>query len=72
MRKHIRTRRLSEVRQLGIDRVIDFRFGEGETAYHVFVEFYAAVSISLIFFFFFFFWCKGKSVTLNLSLFVPG
>ena len=46
MRKHIRTRRLSEVRQLGIDRVIDFRFGEGETAYHVFVEFYAAVSIS--------------------------
>jgi predicted ribosome quality control (RQC) complex YloA/Tae2 family protein len=47
LRKHLRTRRLNHVRQLGIDRVVDFEFGAGETAYHVIVEFYAGGNIIL-------------------------
>ena len=45
LRKHIRTRRLTNVRQLGVDRIIDFEFagvGEG-TTYHIIAEFYASV-----------------------------
>jgi len=47
IRKHIRTRRLTDVRQLGVDRVIDFEFGgigEGKT-YHIIAEFYASGNI---------------------------
>ncbi|CAG8694233.1 12579_t:CDS:10, partial [Cetraspora pellucida] len=45
--KHIRTRRLTDVRQLGVDRIIDFEFagiGEGIT-YHIIAEFYASGNI---------------------------
>jgi predicted ribosome quality control (RQC) complex YloA/Tae2 family protein len=45
LRKHIRTRRLTNVRQLGVDRIVDFEFagiGEG-TTYHIIAEFYASV-----------------------------
>jgi hypothetical protein len=31
------------VRQLGVDRVVDFTFGAGETAYHLILEMYAQV-----------------------------
>jgi predicted ribosome quality control (RQC) complex YloA/Tae2 family protein len=31
LRKHLRTKRLSGLRQLGVDRVIDLKFGENET-----------------------------------------
>ncbi|CAG8729924.1 15441_t:CDS:10, partial [Racocetra persica] len=47
LRKHIRTRRLTDVRQLGVDRIIDFEFagvGEG-TTYHIIAEFYASGNI---------------------------
>ncbi len=27
LRKHLRTRRLEDVRQLGVDRIVDFTFG---------------------------------------------
>ncbi|KND01392.1 uncharacterized protein SPPG_03203 [Spizellomyces punctatus DAOM BR117] len=47
LRKHLRTRRLNALDQLGADRVVDMRFGEGETAYHVIVEFYASGNIIL-------------------------
>jgi len=47
LRKHVRTKRLEDVQQLGTDRVIDFKFGSGETAFHVLLEFFAAGNIIL-------------------------
>ncbi|KAI8921026.1 hypothetical protein DFJ77DRAFT_448289 [Powellomyces hirtus] len=47
IRKHLRTRRLTGVDQLGADRVVDLRFGEGEHAYHLILEFYASGNIIL-------------------------
>jgi predicted ribosome quality control (RQC) complex YloA/Tae2 family protein len=46
LRKHIRTRRLEAVRQLGVDRMVDFVFGSGEAAYHLILEMYSQVSAS--------------------------
>lgn len=43
LRKHLRTRRLEDVRQLGVDRVVDFVFGNGENAHHLILEMYAQV-----------------------------
>ncbi len=31
LRKHLRTKRLSSLKQLGLDRVVDLKFGENET-----------------------------------------
>jgi hypothetical protein len=47
LRKHLRTRRLEDVRQLGVDRVVDFVFGSGENAHHLILEMYAQVHSSL-------------------------
>ena len=41
LRKHLRTRRLDGLRQLGVDRVVDFSFGQGEACYHLILELYA-------------------------------
>lgn len=41
LRKHLRTRRLDDVRQLGIDRLIDFSFGSGPNCHHLLLELYA-------------------------------
>ena len=38
LRKHVRSKRLEDVRQLGMDRVVDLTFGSGEAAYHIIVE----------------------------------
>eukprot|EP00798_Chlamydomonas_sp_ICE-L_P022484 gene22484-29610_t len=38
LRKHMRTRRLEDVRQLGVDRIVDFVFGSGEAQYHLILE----------------------------------
>ncbi len=46
LRKHLRTRRLDEVKQLGVDRVVDFSFGTGEACYHLILELYAQVSLN--------------------------
>ena len=43
LRKHVRTRRLEDVRQLGVDRVVDFTFGSGEATYHIILELYSQV-----------------------------
>ncbi len=43
MRKHLRTKKLDNISQLGVDRVIDMAFGRGENAYHILVELYASV-----------------------------
>lgn len=45
LRKHLRTRRLEDVRQLGVDRVVDFVFGVGENAHHLILEMYAQVRV---------------------------
>ncbi|XLT09406.1 hypothetical protein HN51_055199 [Arachis hypogaea] len=47
LRKHIRTRRLEDVRQLGYDRIILFQFGLGENANYVILELYAQGNILL-------------------------
>ncbi|KAF7837675.1 nuclear export mediator factor NEMF isoform X1 [Senna tora] len=47
LRKHIRTRRLEDVRQLGYDRIILFQFGMGENANYVILELYAQGNILL-------------------------
>lgn len=47
IRKHIRTRRLEDVRQLGYDRIILFQFGLGANAYYVILELYAQGNIIL-------------------------
>ncbi|KAM4724267.1 ribosome quality control complex subunit NEMF isoform 1-T1 [Anableps anableps] len=39
-RKHLKTRRLAQVKQLGIDRIVDIQFGSDEAAYHLIVELY--------------------------------
>ncbi|GAX80591.1 hypothetical protein CEUSTIGMA_g8028.t1 [Chlamydomonas eustigma] len=47
LRKHIRTRRLEAVRQLGVDRIVDFVFGSGEGTYHLILEMYSQGNIVL-------------------------
>lgn len=39
-RKHLKTRRLTQIKQLGIDRIVDIQFGSDEAAYHLIVELY--------------------------------
>lgn len=40
LRKHIKGRRLENISQLGMDRIVDLQFGSGEAAYHVILELY--------------------------------
>ena len=47
LRKHLRTRRIEAIQQLGQDRVVDFKFGLGEIACHVILELYASGNIIL-------------------------
>ena len=47
LRKHMRTKKLEKVEQLGIDRVVDLQFGKGEHSYHILVELYAAGNVIL-------------------------
>ncbi|XP_077415505.1 ribosome quality control complex subunit NEMF [Vanacampus margaritifer] len=46
-RKHLKTRRLTQVKQLGIDRIVDLQFGSEEAAYHLIVELYDRGNIVL-------------------------
>jgi predicted ribosome quality control (RQC) complex YloA/Tae2 family protein len=47
LRKHMRTKKLEKVEQLGIDRVVDLQFGKSEFAFHILVELYAAGNVIL-------------------------
>ena len=47
LRKHLRTKKLDKIEQLGVDRVIDLTFGKGESAYHILVELYASGNVIL-------------------------
>ncbi|XP_061854408.1 ribosome quality control complex subunit NEMF isoform X2 [Colius striatus] len=46
-RKHLKTRRLVSIKQLGIDRIVDFQFGSDEAAYHLIIELYDRGNIVL-------------------------
>jgi predicted ribosome quality control (RQC) complex YloA/Tae2 family protein len=48
MRKHIRSRRLESISQLGADRIADLQFGSNEAAYHLIVELYDRVIIDRV------------------------
>ena len=48
LRKHIRTKRVEEVRQVGDDRVVAFTFGVGEEAVHLVLELFAGGNIILL------------------------
>ncbi len=45
LRKHLRTRRLEDIKQLGVDRIVDFQFGSGEARYHLILELYSQVGL---------------------------
>jgi predicted ribosome quality control (RQC) complex YloA/Tae2 family protein len=47
LRKHINNKRVESIKQLNMDRVVDFQFGTGELAYHLICEFYASGNIIL-------------------------
>ncbi|ROT35367.1 hypothetical protein SODALDRAFT_346319 [Sodiomyces alkalinus F11] len=45
LRKFLKTRRLTSVRQIGTDRIIEFRFSDGQ--YRLFLEFFASGNVIL-------------------------
>lgn len=47
LRKHLKNKRLEALRQMGMDRIVDFQFGTGEAAYHVILELYDRGNIIL-------------------------
>ncbi|KAK8390645.1 hypothetical protein O3P69_010388 [Scylla paramamosain] len=47
LRKHLRNKRLEEVQQLGVDRVLDLKFGSQEAEHHIIVELYDRGNIVL-------------------------
>lgn len=57
MRKHLKNKRLENIAQLGIDRVIDLQFGTNEASYHVILELYDRGNILL---------CDHEYVILNV------
>jgi len=40
LRKHINNKRLENIKQCGVDRVLDLQFGSGDAAYHLILEMY--------------------------------
>jgi hypothetical protein len=47
LRRYLRTKRVEDVRQVGVDRVVDFKFGSGEDSYHIILELYVKGNIVL-------------------------
>ena len=47
LRKHLRTKKMTSITQLGMDRVIDIQFGRDEFAAHIIVELYAQGNVIL-------------------------
>lgn len=43
LRKHLKGKRVTDVSQLGVDRIIDFTFGSGEAQHHVLLELFSQV-----------------------------
>ncbi|CAG8485631.1 4905_t:CDS:10 [Diversispora eburnea] len=51
IRKYIKTRRLTDIKQLGVDRIIDFEFAGSteENTFHIIAEFYASIAVGQIY-----------------------
>ncbi|CAG9466235.1 unnamed protein product [Pedinophyceae sp. YPF-701] len=47
LRKHVRGRRLEDIRQLGVDRIVVFTFGQGDMTHHVILELYSSGNVVL-------------------------
>ena len=47
LRKHIRTRRVESIRQLGVDRIVQLTFGTGDNTFYLILEFYAQGNVIL-------------------------
>jgi len=47
LRKHLRTKRIEAIEQLGVDRVVKITFGTGPLTQHLIIEFYASGNIVL-------------------------
>lgn len=47
LRKHIRTRRLTSIEQMGADRRVDLTFGYGEHAFHLILELFVSGNLIL-------------------------
>ncbi|EGC30763.1 hypothetical protein DICPUDRAFT_40970 [Dictyostelium purpureum] len=47
LRKYLKTKRLESVKQLGVDRVVDFTFGSGVAVQHLIIELYSIGNIIL-------------------------
>jgi len=47
LRKHIRTRRIEAIQQLGVDRIVQITIGSGEATYYLIFEFYAQGNVIL-------------------------
>jgi NFACT N-terminal and middle domains len=45
LRKHLKGKRLTDVSQLGVDRIVDFAFGSGDAQHHVLLELFAQVRV---------------------------
>lgn len=43
MRKHLKSKRIEAIDQLGVERVVRIQLGSGEATYYLFLEFYAKV-----------------------------
>lgn len=46
-RKYLRSRRLEQIEQIGVERVVVFTFGREEHAYHLILELYSQGNIIL-------------------------
>ncbi len=69
LRKHLKSRRLESIEQLGIDRIVDLQFGSGEAAYHLIVELYDKVFDIFEIYFRYEFILIGKYYLNRLSLY---
>ncbi|KAF2073867.1 hypothetical protein CYY_004827 [Polysphondylium violaceum] len=47
LRKYLKTKRLESVKQLGVDRIVDFTFGSGVAVQHLIIELYSIGNIIL-------------------------
>jgi len=47
LRKHVRALRLESLQMIGLDRVVDLKFGSGESAFHIIFELYASGNLIL-------------------------
>lgn len=47
LRKHLRNKRIENVQQLGVDRIVDLTFGSGEAEHHIILELYDRGNIIL-------------------------